>query len=746
MCSNRTRKILQLLQPIPDESLTTDEQLNSQTLRLVSIETVIREERCSSPLTKEQLQFFENHANEENFQYCLRELSRESPVSMLSREDSPSVLHSRESSHSLLNSQENDPYETDADSSSNWSPSPRVRKNPRLTVISSTSDSSESNVDENVNNKRKSRKRLRDQKNWKREIAKTKRLAGESNDTCDTCDKFISLLKHETNPEEREKIEKQRKEHIEDADKSDDQISAYIAYLVGNESEDGAEEDESEENDEEVQTYRDRADQLRILEDEREEDEESPTLEQESSGPDPAEKDPTLLEDPQPEQKPGVHSVQARRQEMRKLLWKKQNMWTTEDDVAFLGSLDYVKGGSTTNLKKHLMKKHRSSYETIIPCSMSDEAVLEAPIPSTSASTESTNPVIKKSETISQQTKLSAFIKRPVGVVREKKINDLIFKMIVKDLQPFSVIEDAGFKDLINYLEPVQTNRLPNNKLPNPKLYMKKTIARGSYEEHMTTYDGTDVSVTMWKDHKVTMGRIKGARYQCITKRKKNKTGLAYARQILAKRNSNTNSSLEHNKEDNGMKLINTYKNSVVPNVEEVQSDMINTCQEITNALGVNHSAVSDIISIGCGRANLNELAASINLPLISKCTYHKCHDDLYNWWKTTAESSMIEAGKDEANMALEKGSVSPSGIPSISVTADGAWGKRSHKTKFTSATSVAAIISLNTGKILHVGIENKYCTMCSRAAHKNKTPPDHQCNATHTGSSASMEKSIIVE
>ncbi|CAG5022804.1 unnamed protein product [Parnassius apollo] len=145
------------------------------------------------------------------------------------------------------------------------------------------------------------------------------------------------------------------------------------------------------------------------------------------------------------------------------------------------------------------------------------------------------------------------------------------------------------------------------------------------------------------------------------------------------------------NKEDNGLKLVNTYKNSVIPNVEEVQSDMnkendnqhqentpmdlytdhdfvIESNKEITNALGVNHSAVSGIISIGCGRANLNELAASINLPLISKC-----YDDLYNWWKTTAESSMIEAGKDEASMALEKGSVSPSGIPSISVTADGA-------------------------------------------------------------------------
>lgn len=55
----------------------------------------------------------------------------------------------------------------------------------------------------------------------------------------------------------------------------------------------------------------------------------------------------------------------------------------------------------------------------------SDAAVLEAPIPSTSASRESTNSVIKTNETNSQQTKLSAFIKRSVGVLREKFINYL---------------------------------------------------------------------------------------------------------------------------------------------------------------------------------------------------------------------------------------------------------------------------------------------------------------------------------
>lgn len=108
---------------------------------------------------------------------------------------------------------------------------------------------------------------------------------------------------------------------------------------------------------------------------------------------------------------------------------KRSKLWSfftqSTDDKAkrdLCNSLYSVKGGSTTNLKKHLMKKHRSTYETIIPCSVSDAAVLEAPIPSTSASTESTNVLTKKNETNSQQTKLSAFIKRPVGVVREKII------------------------------------------------------------------------------------------------------------------------------------------------------------------------------------------------------------------------------------------------------------------------------------------------------------------------------------
>ncbi|XP_074030331.1 E3 SUMO-protein ligase ZBED1-like [Leptinotarsa decemlineata] len=139
---------------------------------------------------------------------------------------------------------------------------------------------------------------------------------------------------------------------------------------------------------------------------------------------------------------------------------KRSKLWSffTEDKddkvkCDLCKSLYSVKGGSTTNLKKHLIKKHRPTYESIFLCSASNATVLEAPIPSTSTSTVS-NPVINSNEKNSKQTDLNDFIKRPVSVVREKKINDLIFKMIVKDIQPFSMVEDAGFKDLINFLQP----------------------------------------------------------------------------------------------------------------------------------------------------------------------------------------------------------------------------------------------------------------------------------------------------
>ncbi|KAL0871532.1 hypothetical protein ABMA27_005245 [Loxostege sticticalis] len=50
----------------------------------------------------------------------------------------------------------------------------------------------------------------------------------------------------------------------------------------------------------------------------------------------------------------------------------------------------------------------------------------------------------------------------------------------------------------------IQRNRLGKTcKLPIQKDFMKETVARGTYEEQVSNYEGKDISVTCWKDNKM---------------------------------------------------------------------------------------------------------------------------------------------------------------------------------------------------------------------------------------------------
>lgn len=133
-----------------------------------------------------------------------------------------------------------------------------------------------------------------------------------------------------------------------------------------------------------------------------------------------------------------------------------------------------VRGGLTTNLKKHLSTKHRSSYDTLLqihkalPSSIPDDSngSPDLHIPSTSqqSNTDQQNAAVRNQipretsknplQTKHRQTHLTTFTRKPMNIAREKKINDLVSKLIIKDLQPFSVVEDTGFIELINYLGP----------------------------------------------------------------------------------------------------------------------------------------------------------------------------------------------------------------------------------------------------------------------------------------------------
>ena len=102
---------------------------------------------------------------------------------------------------------------------------------------------------------------------------------------------------------------------------------------------------------------------------------------------------------------------------------------------------------------------------------------------------------------------------------------------------------------------------------------------------------------------------------------------------------------------------------------------------------------------------------------------------------------SMIEAGREEKRLAQERGSYHE-GVPAITVVLDGGWSKRSHKHSYNANSRVAIIIGKATGKLLYIGVCNKFCTACAR----NIPQENHQCFRNWNASSSEMETDIIVE
>lgn len=85
-------------------------------------------------------------------------------------------------------------------------------------------------------------------------------------------------------------------------------------------------------------------------------------------------------------------------------------------------------------------------------------------------------------------------------------------------------------------------------------------------------------------------------------------------------------------------------------------------------------------------------------------------------------------------------------GIPIIDVIADGCWSKRSYKKNYNALSGAAAIIGKKTGKILFLGIKNKYCCICAKAAKEKMDPKEHRCFKNYDGPSTNMESEILVE
>lgn len=160
----------------------------------------------------------------------------------------------------------------------------------------------------------------------------------------------------------------------------------------------------------------------------------------------------------------------------------------------------------------------------------------------------------------------------------------------------------------------------------------------------------------------------------------------------------------------------------------------------------INTGAVWGTLATGGTFGHLEELLNCMNVPCLNKYTYSIKEKSLQKLWHEELATEMAKAGKEEYDEAIRKGDIDKDGVPFITVYVDGGWSKRSYGHNYNAASGVAVIIGKYTKKVLFMGVRNKYCTICARAANKDEEPKNHVCFRNWSGSSSAMEQDIIAQ
>lgn len=165
-------------------------------------------------------------------------------------------------------------------------------------------------------------------------------------------------------------------------------------------------------------------------------------------------------------------------------------VWTvfnkSEDEKAVVCSLcemqlTFTKDGSTSNMKKHIEKKHPEKYKELFLCATTGSG---------SNTSQPRQPSIK--DCFQKMTTLKR------DSPRYQSVTQGILMMICQDLQPLSFVEDEGFRALMSKLEPryvIPSRSVFRNKLI-PDLYDDVLLlVKQTVKEHLLSKGGA-ISIT----------------------------------------------------------------------------------------------------------------------------------------------------------------------------------------------------------------------------------------------------------
>lgn len=176
---------------------------------------------------------------------------------------------------------------------------------------------------------------------------------------------------------------------------------------------------------------------------------------------------------------------------------KRSAVWTCFSETAekkakcnFCFKIVKIGNGSTGNLNRHLQINHPSvdltrsnhpdfeAVETVPVANIRDEpssstaSVSETPFSSTTSAdpgTPTATVPIFRYQNQATQPRISSFITRSINASRSKSINDQLVRMVVKEYQPLSIVDDDEFKKLVYMLN-------PGYNLPSRKTLTKNLI------------------------------------------------------------------------------------------------------------------------------------------------------------------------------------------------------------------------------------------------------------------------------
>ncbi|KAI7792078.1 putative zinc finger BED domain-containing protein 1-like [Triplophysa rosa] len=202
---------------------------------------------------------------------------------------------------------------------------------------------------------------------------------------------------------------------------------------------------------------------------------------------------------------------------------KRSDVWThfvaTEAKCNICKNSFSTKAGSTSNWRRHL----KSSHPTVLLAQVRTETEDDSPAAAGAVSTTSTSSagpstalagMLTTSTTSStpapttiqgpvrprrsqQQTSMSSFVTRPMDPLRQSKLDEALVRMIACDFQPFSIVEDKGFKEYSHLLDPSYSlpSRKTLSKTVMPRLYDK---LRGDIMDKIKSASAVCLTTDCW--------------------------------------------------------------------------------------------------------------------------------------------------------------------------------------------------------------------------------------------------------